>query len=109
MCIRICLVNFFSNQHHRSRTVQVPGCYISGQHFCVGICTGGAAAMTGRLSSLTTWTKDVAPESESMFETTTLPVFWIMFMTKHLEITTTALKSPLSFPTPHLCEVGFLQ
>ncbi|KAM9305440.1 protein FAM200B [Gastrophryne carolinensis] len=42
--------------------------YISGQlkwSFCVGICTDGAAAMTGRLSGLTARIKEVAPESES--------------------------------------------
>ena len=42
--------------------------YISGQlkwYFCVGICTDGAAAMTGRLSGLTARIKEVAPESES--------------------------------------------
>lgn len=42
--------------------------YISGNlkwSFCVGICTDGAAAMTGRLSGLTTRIKDVAPESKS--------------------------------------------
>ncbi|KAJ4940785.1 hypothetical protein JOQ06_027077 [Pogonophryne albipinna] len=39
--------------------------YISGKlkwSFCVGICTDGAAAMTGRLSGLTTRIKEVAPE-----------------------------------------------
>ncbi|XP_015428833.1 PREDICTED: SCAN domain-containing protein 3-like [Dufourea novaeangliae] len=42
--------------------------YISEQlkwSFCVGICTDGAAAMTGRLSGLTARIKEVAPESES--------------------------------------------
>lgn len=42
--------------------------YISGKlkwSFCVGICTDGAAAMTGRLSGLTTRIKEVAPECES--------------------------------------------
>ncbi|GFX24837.1 SCAN domain-containing protein 3 [Trichonephila clavipes] len=42
--------------------------YISRQlkwSFCVGICTDGAAAMTGRLSGLTARMKEVAPESES--------------------------------------------
>ncbi|XP_071040036.1 SCAN domain-containing protein 3-like [Parasteatoda tepidariorum] len=33
--------------------------------FCVGICTDGAAAMTGRLSGLTARIKEVAPESEA--------------------------------------------
>ena len=32
---------------------------------CVGICTDGAAAMTGRLSGLTAQIKEVAPESKS--------------------------------------------
>ncbi|XP_071037138.1 SCAN domain-containing protein 3-like [Parasteatoda tepidariorum] len=42
--------------------------YISRQlkwSFCVGICTDGAAAMTGRLSGLTARIKEVAPESEA--------------------------------------------
>lgn len=33
---------------------------------CVGICTDGAAAMTGRLSGSTARIKEVAPECESM-------------------------------------------
>ncbi|XP_015923358.2 SCAN domain-containing protein 3 [Parasteatoda tepidariorum] len=44
------------------------GGYISKQlkwSFCVGICTDGAAAMTGRLSGLTARIKEVAPESEA--------------------------------------------
>ena len=39
--------------------------YISGKlnwSFCVGMCTDGAAAMTGRLSGLTARVKEVAPE-----------------------------------------------
>ncbi|XP_073425244.1 SCAN domain-containing protein 3-like [Dendrobates tinctorius] len=42
--------------------------YISGKlnwSFCVGICTDGAAAMTGRFSGLTTYVKQVASECES--------------------------------------------
>lgn len=42
--------------------------YISGKLkwcFCVGICTDGAAAMTGRLSGLAVQIKEVAPECES--------------------------------------------
>ncbi|XP_059213683.1 SCAN domain-containing protein 3-like [Centropristis striata] len=42
--------------------------YMSGKlkwAFCVGICTDGAAAMTGRLSGLTARIKEVAPECES--------------------------------------------
>ncbi len=42
--------------------------YLSGKlnwSFCVGICTDGAASMTGRLSGLTTRVKEVAPECES--------------------------------------------
>ncbi|XP_070604627.1 SCAN domain-containing protein 3-like [Erythrolamprus reginae] len=42
--------------------------YISGNlnwSFCVGICTDGAAAMTGRLSGLTTRVKEVASECDS--------------------------------------------
>ena len=41
--------------------------YISGKlkwSFCVGICTDGAAAMTGRLSGLISRIKEVAPENE---------------------------------------------
>ena len=41
--------------------------YISGKlkwSFCVGICTDGAAAMTGRLSGLISRIKEVDPESE---------------------------------------------
>ena len=43
--------------------------YISGKlnwSFCVGICTDGAAAMTGWLSGFTTPVKEVASECESM-------------------------------------------
>ncbi|XP_049919796.1 SCAN domain-containing protein 3-like [Epinephelus moara] len=42
--------------------------YISGKlnwSFCVRVCTDGDAAMTGRLSGLTTRIKEVAPECES--------------------------------------------
>ncbi|XP_071402312.1 SCAN domain-containing protein 3-like [Centroberyx affinis] len=42
--------------------------YMSGKldwSFCVGICTDGAAAMTGRLSGFTTRVKEVAPECQS--------------------------------------------
>ncbi|XP_072247753.1 SCAN domain-containing protein 3-like [Leuresthes tenuis] len=41
--------------------------YISGKlnwSFCVGVCTDGAAAMTGRMSGLTTRIKEVASECE---------------------------------------------
>lgn len=44
---------------------------------------------------------------KSMFETTTLPVFWIKVMTEYPEIATTALKTLLPFPTSYLCEAGF--
>ena len=43
--------------------------YISGKlnwSFCVGICTDGAAAMTGQLSVFTTRVKEVSSECESM-------------------------------------------
>ena len=43
-------------------------CYILGKlkwSFCVGICTDGAAAMTGRLFGLISRIKEVVPESES--------------------------------------------
>ena len=42
--------------------------YISGKlnrSFCVGICTDGVAAMTGRLSGFTTRVQEVASECES--------------------------------------------
>lgn len=42
--------------------------YVSGKpkwSFCVGICTDGAAAMTGWVSGLTTRIKELAPECES--------------------------------------------
>lgn len=42
--------------------------YMSGKldwSFCVGICTDGAAAMTGRLSGFTTRVKQVAPECQA--------------------------------------------
>ncbi len=44
---------------------------------------------------------------KSMFETTTLPVFWIKVMAEYPEIATTALKTLLPFPTSYLCEMGF--
>lgn len=44
---------------------------------------------------------------KSMFETTTLPVFWIKVMAEYPEIATTALKALLPFPTSYLCEAGF--
>ena len=43
--------------------------YLSGNlnwSFCVSMCMERAAAMTGRLSGLTTRVKEVAPECESM-------------------------------------------
>ena len=42
--------------------------YISGKpnwSFCVGICTDGAAALTGWLSGSTAWVKEVAPECQA--------------------------------------------
>ena len=44
---------------------------------------------------------------KSMFETRTLPVFWIKVMAEYPEIATTALKTLLPFPTSYLCEAGF--
>ena len=38
-----------------------------------------------------------------MFETTTLPVFWIKCMAEYPEIASTALKTLLPFPTSYLC------
>lgn len=48
---------------------------------------------------------------KSMFETLTLPVFWIKVMAEHPELATRALQTMLPFPTPYvyLCEAGFLQ
>uniref|UniRef100_A0A8D3DJ55 Uncharacterized protein n=1 Tax=Scophthalmus maximus TaxID=52904 RepID=A0A8D3DJ55_SCOMX len=63
MCMRICYVHYCSAELFKSLDD-----YISGKlkwSFCVGICTDGAAAMTGRLSGLTTRIKEVAPECES--------------------------------------------
>ncbi|QQP39824.1 Uncharacterized protein FKW44_003322 [Caligus rogercresseyi] len=42
-----------------------------------------------------------------MFETTTLPGFWIKVTAEYPEISTTALKTLLPFPTTYLCEAGF--
>ncbi|XP_074477029.1 SCAN domain-containing protein 3-like [Sebastes fasciatus] len=44
---------------------------------------------------------------KSVFETTTLPVFWIKVSAEYPEIATTALKTLLPFPTSYLCEAGF--
>ena len=44
---------------------------------------------------------------KSVFETTTLLVFWIKVTTKYPEIATTALRTLLLFPTSYLCEAGF--
>lgn len=44
---------------------------------------------------------------KSMFETTTLSVFWNKVMAEYPEIATTALKTLLSFPTSYLCKAGF--
>ena len=44
---------------------------------------------------------------KSMFETTTLPVFWIKVTAEYPEIATTALKTLLPLPTSYLCEAGF--
>lgn len=44
---------------------------------------------------------------KSMFETTTLPMFWIKVRAEHPEIATTALKNLLPFPTSYLCEARF--
>ena len=64
----MCII--FANQQVRSRTVQVIRWlyeYIRTikLFFCAGICTDGAAAMTGRLFDLNARTKEVAPESKS--------------------------------------------
>ena len=56
-----------ANQHPSCRTIQDFD-YISGKlnwSFCVSICTGGEAAMTGPLSGFTTQVKEVASECES--------------------------------------------
>lgn len=47
---------------------QVLNEYVAGRlewKFCVGVCTEGAAAMTGRLSGFTARVKEVAPECEA--------------------------------------------
>ena len=44
---------------------------------------------------------------KSMFETTTLPVFWIKVTAEYPEIATTTLKTLLPFPISYLCEAGF--
>lgn len=44
---------------------------------------------------------------KSMFETTTLLIFWIKVMAENPEIATTAVNIPLPFPTSNLCEAGF--
>ncbi|XP_029372249.1 SCAN domain-containing protein 3-like [Echeneis naucrates] len=44
---------------------------------------------------------------KTVFETTTLPVFWIKVMAEYPEIANTALKILLPFPTSYLCEAGF--
>lgn len=41
---------------------------------------------------------------KSVFETTTLPVFWIEFVAEHFKIATTEMKTPLPFATSYLCE-----
>ena len=50
---------FKSSDGYRSRPGQIK------LFFCAGICTDGAAAMTGRLSGLISRIKEVAPESKS--------------------------------------------
>uniref|UniRef100_A0A9J7YFM2 Uncharacterized protein n=1 Tax=Cyprinus carpio carpio TaxID=630221 RepID=A0A9J7YFM2_CYPCA len=57
MCMRICYVHYLAGWLYIRKTEM---------SFCVGICTDGAAAMTGRLSGLTARIKEVAPECESM-------------------------------------------
>ena len=42
---------------------------------------------------------------QTMFETTTLPVFWIRCMAEYPEIATRALKALLPFPTSYLCDM----
>ena len=44
---------------------------------------------------------------KSMFETTTLLMFWIKVRAEHPEIATTALKTLLPFPTSYFCEARF--
>ena len=44
---------------------------------------------------------------KSMFETKTLPVFWIKVKAEYPEIATKALKTLLPFRTSYLCEAGF--
>ena len=44
---------------------------------------------------------------KSMFEKTTLPVFWIKVTAEYPEIATRALKTLLPFLTSYLCKAGF--
>ena len=63
----LCALSLLTNTTGTEMFQSLDG-YISGQlkwSFCVGICTDGAAAMTGRLSGLIYQIKEVAPESQS--------------------------------------------
>jgi len=44
---------------------------------------------------------------KTLFQTTTLPVFWIKIKAEYPEIATKALKTLLPFPTSYLCEAEF--
>ena len=52
---------------------------------------------------------EIANEGElkSLFETTTLAVFYVKIMAEYPKITTTALKTLLPFSTTYFCEAGF--
>ena len=61
------MCTFVANQHHTAAELfRSLNDYISGKlnwSFCVSICTGGVAAMTGRLSGFTTQVKQVTSDS----------------------------------------------
>lgn len=44
---------------------------------------------------------------KSIFDTTTMLVFWIKIKAEYPEISTKSLKTQLPFPTSYLCEAGF--
>ena len=64
------MCNFVANQHHSCRATQVFDERLRIRNlnwsFRVGICTDGAAAVSGQLSGFTTRVKEVASECESM-------------------------------------------
>ena len=69
MCMKICYVQYLlPTSTTGTELFQSLDVYISGQlkcSICAGICTDGAAAMTGLLCGLIARMKAVAPESQS--------------------------------------------